>query len=89
MLAKLVKSLCFVVAVVLVASLVVGCAVNLPCDVAEDQVEKARGATASAEKEMKQATMKVAELEAKLKEKQAAVAELEAQKAELEKALAE
>lgn len=86
---RLVKSLCFGLAILLVACLMAGCAANLPCDVPENQVEKARGATASTEKELKQAEMKVSELEAQLEDGQATIEELEARKAELEEALAE
>ena len=86
---RLVKSLCFGLAILFVASLMAGCAANLPCDVPENQVEKARGAAASAEKGLKQAEMKVSELEAQLDDRQATIDELEARKAELEKALAE
>ena len=89
MVGRLVKSLCLGLAVLLVACLMAGCAAKRPCDVPEDQVERARGKAASVEKELNQAKQNVSELEAQLREKEAAIAELEARKAELEKALAE
>ena len=89
MLTKLVKSLCLLAAIPLVACLIAGCAANLPCTVGEDQVEQVRAKTSSAEKQLQDAEKKVAELEAQAKSKQEAVKELEAKKAELEKALAE
>ncbi|KPJ61649.1 MAG: hypothetical protein AMJ46_00745 [Latescibacteria bacterium DG_63] len=89
MVGRLVKTLCLGLAVLLVASLMAGCAAKRPCDVPEDQVERARGKAVSVEKELRQAQMNVSELEAQLKEKQAVIEDLEARKAELEEALAE
>jgi peptidoglycan hydrolase CwlO-like protein len=86
---RLVKSVCLGLAVLLIACLMAGCAVKRPCEVTEDQVEKARAKAMSAEKEMKQAKKSVAELEAQLTEKQALIDELEARIAELEAELAE
>ncbi len=86
---RLVKCLCLGLAVLIVASLVAGCAARRPCEVPADQVEMARGKAAAAQNELNQAKKNIAELEAQIKAKQATIAELEAQKAELEKALAE
>jgi septal ring factor EnvC (AmiA/AmiB activator) len=89
MVGRLVKCLCLGLAVLIMVSLMAGCAARRPCEVPEDQVEMARGKAASVEKELDQAKKSISELEAQIKAKKAAIAELEAQKAELEKALAE
>jgi peptidoglycan hydrolase CwlO-like protein len=82
---RLVKSLLFVVAVLLVAGLMAGCAANLPCTVSEDQVEQARAKAGSVDKQLQQTDQKVADLEAQITSKQATVDELKAKLAELEK----
>jgi peptidoglycan hydrolase CwlO-like protein len=82
---RLVKSLLFVVAVLLVAGLMAGCAANLPCTVNEDQVEQARAKAGSVDKQLQQTDQKVADLEAQVTSKQATVDELKAKLAELEK----
>ena len=85
MLARLVKSLILVLAILFVAGLMAGCAANLPCTVGEDQVEQARAKAGSADKQLQQAEQKAADLEAQIQSKQATIEELTARKAELEK----
>jgi len=87
MLNRLVKSMLLLLAILLVASLMAGCAANLPCTVGEDQVEQARAKAGSADKQLQQANQKVADLEAQIQTKQATVDELTARKAALEEEL--
>jgi peptidoglycan hydrolase CwlO-like protein len=87
MLNRLVKSLLLLLAILLVAGLMAGCAANLPCTVGEDQVEQARAKAGSADKQLQQTNQKVADLEAQAQSKQAAADELKAKKAALEEEL--
>lgn len=87
MLNRLVKSMLLLLAILLVAGLMAGCAANLPCTVGEDQVEQARAKAGSADKQLQQANQKVADLEAQIQTKQATVDELTARKAALEEEL--
>ncbi|MFH0778445.1 MAG: hypothetical protein V2A71_07415 [Candidatus Eisenbacteria bacterium] len=89
MLTKFVSLLSLVLAVFLTACLLAGCAANLPCTVAEDQVEQARAKAGAADRELKQAENKASDLQAQVESKQATVDQLKAKKAELESALAE
>lgn len=86
---RYVKSLLFLIAILMLASLMAGCASVRPCTVTEDQVEQARAKAASAQTQMQQADQKVADLQAQLQSKKTTLDELQAKKADLEKQLAE